>query len=354
MRGDMVSLRLFGHNIVILNSAEAASDLLDKRSALYSDRYCPPMVKEPTFSMASSMFRLAYGYRLKDAQDPFYVNARLALHRLQEAAMFTTLNYVPEWMPGASWKNVARRWRIEKQKALNEPYEWTKTQIAAGTSEPSIIGALLQDHSLTSGLSAEEKDRRLKEIGMVFYAGGTDTSSNVLIVFIAAMVLYPEAQAKAQAEIDETLGRAVLPTMSDYDRLPYVNKLITEVLRWHPVLPTGLPHVCFQDDVYRGYEVKKGTIVFGNIWAISRDERIYEDPDTFDPDRFDDPGLPQAPVFGWGRRYTHMGFRKCPGLHYADYSLFITIASLLATFSFAKAKGKEAPKIEDSANSVVA
>ncbi|CAE6537345.1 unnamed protein product, partial [Rhizoctonia solani] len=132
--------------------------------------------------MASSMFRLAYGYRLKNVQDPFFVNARLALHHLQEAAMFTNffvnifpgLKYVPEWVPGAGWKNTATRWRIAKEKALNEPYEWTKTQIAAGVAEPSIIGALMQDHTLTSGLSEEEKDRRLKEIGMVFYAGGTD------------------------------------------------------------------------------------------------------------------------------------------------------------------------------------
>ncbi|CAE6537348.1 unnamed protein product, partial [Rhizoctonia solani] len=83
---------------------------------------------------------------------------------------------------------------------------------------------------------------------------------------------------------------------------------------------------------------------FGNI---CRDETVYEDPETFNPDRFEDPSVPQVSVFGWGRR-------KCPGLHYADYSLFITITSLLATFNFSKAKGKAAPKIEDSANTVVA
>ncbi|KAH7335722.1 cytochrome P450 [Rhizoctonia solani] len=419
LKSDIISLRLFGHNIVILNSSTAASDLLEKRSALYSDRYCPPMIEEPSlldwtsitptlgyndlwrhhrrilnnwlnsraviqfhrqqeeqthillkrlleifptsqpfdrakeeifFSMASSMFRLAYGYRLKNAQDPFFINARLTLHRLAEAAMFTnffvnvfpSLKYVPTWMPGTSWKRTARQWRADKEQALNGPYEWTKAQIAAGTPEPSIIGALLQGHALTSALAA----RDLATTKLTWTLGGTDTSSNALIAFIAAMVLHPEVQTKAQAEIDTTLGSTVLPTMSDRDRLPYVNKLIVEVLRWRPILPTALPHMCFQDDVYRGYEIKKGTIVLGNIWAISRDEVTYQDPDVFNPDRFEDPNLPEAPVFGWGRR-------KCPGIHYADYSLFINIASLLATFTFSKIQGKEAPKIEDSANSAI-
>lgn len=46
--GDIIFLQLFGYNIIVLNSARAASDLLDKRSALYSDRFCPPMIKDPT------------------------------------------------------------------------------------------------------------------------------------------------------------------------------------------------------------------------------------------------------------------------------------------------------------------
>jgi cytochrome P450 len=58
--------------------------------------------------------------------------------------------------------------------------------------------------------------------------------------FIAAMVIYPEAQAKAQAELDSVIGYATrLPTMSDESHLPYVRNLILEVLRWLPIGPTG-------------------------------------------------------------------------------------------------------------------
>jgi cytochrome P450 len=53
------------------------------------------------------------------------------------------------------------------------------------------------------------------------------------------MVLYPEVQRKAQAEIDAVVGRDRLPDFRDRPLLPYVSAILEEALRWHPVLPLG-------------------------------------------------------------------------------------------------------------------
>ncbi len=53
------------------------------------------------------------------------------------------------------------------------------------------------------------------------------------------MLLYPDIQAKAQAEIDAVIGSDRLPRFDDRDHLPYVNALALEVIRWHTVAPTG-------------------------------------------------------------------------------------------------------------------
>jgi len=54
------------------------------------------------------------------------------------------------------------------------------------------------------------------------------------------MTLYPEVQRKAQAEIDRVVGNSRLPDYSDQDKLPYVDAVLKEVLRWHPVTPLGM------------------------------------------------------------------------------------------------------------------
>lgn len=101
----------------------------------------------------------------------------------------------------------------------------------------------------------------------------------------------------------------------------------SEVLRWRPISPSGVPHVLTQDDMYEGHLIPKGTVVFENIWAISRDETEYKDPDRFFPERFlgnkfgtqvaddgnDDLRKPSY-AFGGGRRV-------CPGQYLAQNSL---------------------------------
>ena len=53
------------------------------------------------------------------------------------------------------------------------------------------------------------------------------------------MVLNPEVQAKAQAEIDRVVGKDRLPNFDDRLELPYVEAILRETLRWHPVAPFG-------------------------------------------------------------------------------------------------------------------
>ena len=84
------------------------------------------------------------------------------------------------------------------------------------------------------------------------------------------MTLWPAVQARAQAELDTVLGQSFtrLPTIADRTRLPYTTALVIEILRWNPAAPLGLAHRLTQDDVYRGYRIPKGTIVWASIWYI--------------------------------------------------------------------------------------
>ncbi|KAF8750776.1 cytochrome P450 family [Rhizoctonia solani] len=388
LKSDIVYLSLLGHEIVVLNSSKAASELLDKRSASYSDRFCPLIITdqdlwenqarallrrltgvsaeghrfdnlkdEVVFSMTSSIFQLAYGYTAKEKPDPYFDAAHESDHNAARAAMITTfyvnifpfLNYIPEWIPGTGWKRTIRAWRKQKDYALDAPFRWTQDQVRQGTNADSIIADLLQDHSITSGLSVEERDIRLKELGHVLFSGGTDTTALLVLSFVAAMVLNPDVQAKAQQEIDLALGSGVAAMETRTPIGTYLAdslRFLIGVFKMMFTVDTGYLRVplCYWFD---GTHLDELMHIFR---AITRDESVYVDPEKFNPDRFLDPDVPHAPAFGWGRR-------KCPGIHFGEASLFITIASLLATFTFSKRKDSSGddiePVIENTSDSIL-
>jgi cytochrome P450 len=109
-------------------------------------------------------------------------------------------------------------------------------------------------------------------------------------MFFAAWVADPnDWVAKARLELDAVCGHNAerLPSFEDWDRLPYMQAVIKETLRWRPnVNPTGFPHALTQDDQYEGYVLPEGTVVTINNWALSLDPKEYSEPTKFHPDRF--------------------------------------------------------------------
>ena len=107
-----------------------------------------------------------------------------------------------------------------------------------------------------------------------------------------AMTLFPEVQRKAQVEIDAIVGPDRLPTLSDRQSLPYMEALLKEIHRWHPIahlgkplyhlsmrlslVKTGVPHRTSEDDIHNGYYIPKGSLVFANIWWVTYISRLPE------------------------------------------------------------------------------
>ena len=117
---------------------------------------------------------------------------------------------------------------------------------------------------------------------------GTPTGQVVATIsaFILAMVLFPDAQHKAQEEIDRVVGPGRLPNFTDREHLPYLSALYKELLRWHIIGPMGntsfhqslrlaishvnpgIPHSATQDDWYGDYFIPKGSLVMSNLWRV--------------------------------------------------------------------------------------
>ncbi|KAN0126201.1 O-methylsterigmatocystin oxidoreductase [Lactarius tabidus] len=142
----------------------------------------------------------------------------------------------------------------------------------------------------------------------------------------------------------QVVSRDRLPTIKDRSRLPYVEAICKELLRWQMVVPLGVPHASTEDDIYRGFFIPKGSIIITNSWGILHNPDLYPDPETFNPERFlnkdgtfrDDPTISLA--FGGGKRI-------CPGRHLVDAALFIVTASVLSAFDVTKARDENGHEI---------
>ncbi|KAK7447390.1 hypothetical protein VKT23_014100 [Stygiomarasmius scandens] len=202
---------------------------------------------------------------------------------------------------------------------------------------------------------SEEEVWHIKGVAGTAYLAGGDTTYTTLRVFFLVMTLNPQIQKKAQDEIDRVLGmdnKGVnrLPDIEDREKLPFVECVLQETLRFCPVVSMdmghlpGIPHRSLEDDIYKGMFIPKGSIVFANARGMSLDERIYSEPRIFNPMRFMpvEKGGKGEPYFigGWG-----FGRRICPGRHLADTELWLAIATILATLDIRRAKDEDGNEI---------
>ncbi|KAJ7167132.1 cytochrome P450 [Mycena filopes] len=301
---------------------------------------------------------ITYGIQVRQKHDPYIDLAEEVMHTFSLAVVpgaflvdtFPLLKHVPDWIPGAGFKRKAKQWRKTTRQLLDLPFAETERRMEMGTAPPSFTSLnlrALRDTAATHPVKGYP-ELVVKNSAANMYAGGSDTTVGALGSFVLAMLANPGAQTTAQAELDAVLGAGHLPDFADQASLPYVSALVKEVLRWKPVGPLAVPHAISVEDEYQGYRIPAGSIVLVNVWALLHDEAIYPDAHAFKPERFLVDGKlnpaicdPETLAFGFGRRI-------CPGLHLATSSLWLTVASILSTFTITKALDADGNELEPS------
>ncbi|KAJ7931077.1 cytochrome P450 [Mycena leptocephala] len=362
---DIIHLNVLGMSVIVLSSLGARETLLQKRT--YSDRqpmlidlmgwgfnFGIPQIVEVTnallrrlldapdafmahFRMMTGEFvmSVAYGIDVRSSDDPYIYLARDALHSFNNT--FPIIKHVLRWLPGAGFKRYA---------------EGRKLARACWGSPPALF-TYESSHALENSDTLFYQERHVQATAATMYIGGADTSVSSFGTFVLAMLANPEAQRKAQAEIDCITGGKVLPGFDDNGRLPYITVIVQEILCWkncclYSLLP-AVPRFLVEEDEYRGYRLPAGSLGIPNTWAILHGEFniMYPDPYVFNPDRFLLDGelhpagtLPEV-AFGYGRRV-------CPGRYIATSKLWIVVASVLAAFDIRKATDKQGNIVEPS------
>ena len=202
----------------------------------------------------------------------------------------------------------------------------------------------------------ESTSVQLRDDLMTMLIAGHETTAAVLTWALFELSQQPELIAKVQKEIDEVVGDRD-PTFEDLKDLQMVRLCISESLRMYPEPPL-LIRRALEDDVLpkggAGFETKitRGTDIFLAIYNIHRSAEFWENPDTFDPERFLRPfNNPMRPDWaGFNPVLTSLypnevhsdyayltfgaGSRKCVGDQFALMEAVITLTMVLRRFNF--------------------
>ncbi|KAG6853456.1 hypothetical protein C0991_004243 [Blastosporella zonata] len=248
-------------------------------------------------STSSNILTATYGWpRLTDEHIPLVKRIHAHTARLSNACipgtsmvdLFPMLNYLPAWM--AKWKRDALDWHQRESEMFEGFNAGVATKMAEGGAPHSFVTSLIETKD-RNGLTSKEA----AWLAGIMFSAGAETTTASVAAFLLAMIHYPDIMRKAQAQIDEVVGRDRVPTFADRPQLPYIRALVKELLRWRPAGPMG---------------------------------RLL-------------------------REISLPTIRTCVGVTFANQSLFIDFALLLWTFNIEKARDDQGNEITPSLTDVV-
>ncbi|CAI9770300.1 unnamed protein product [Fraxinus pennsylvanica] len=187
----------------------------------------------------------------------------------------------------------------------------------------------------------------IKHILMDLFLGSTDTVPSTVEWAMAELLRNPKKMSKAKSELSDVIGEHGVIQESDISKLSYLQAVVKEIHRLHPVAPLLVPHKAEADVEINGYIIPKKAQILVNTWASSRDSNIWSSPDSFMPERFLDCKIDyngqdfKFIPFGSGRR-------MCPGLALAHRVVHVMLATLIHNFDWRLEEGLKPEEIDMS------
>ncbi|XP_030537799.1 cytochrome P450 81Q32-like [Rhodamnia argentea] len=290
------------------------------------------------------MMRMVAGKRYYGEKSEEFEEARKFKEIVADTFQLSGATNMVDFLPVLKWldMNSTERKQVilqeKRDRFLQNLIEEQRSTRRLSTSEAAsrtMIGVLL------SRQEAEPEyytDGIIRGMIQVMLTAGTDTSAGTMEWALSLLLNNPEALAKAQAEIDAYTGRDRLIEESDLAELPYLQGIVTETLRMYPAAPLIPPHESSEECTVGGFQVRRGTMLLVNIWAIQNDPKLWAEPGKFMPERFQ--GLGIESNLGFTMSPFGAGRRRCPGEALANRMVSLALGTLIQCFDW-KRTGEE-------------
>jgi cytochrome P450 len=236
----------------------------------------------------------------------------------------TKLIKLPKWIP------TPFNLKMNKNRALLDKliYDIIAERRRTGTKEDDLLTMLMEVEDADT--AERMTDKQLRDEVITIFLAGHETTANAMSFAMYLMAKNPEAARRIGAEAREALSGGEL-TFEAVNKLEYTTRAVKEIMRLYP--PAWIiGREATKDDVMGEYLIRKGDTLMLFPYLTHRDERYWENPLSFDPDRFLPERMKDKP------RYAYFPFgggaRLCIGNNFAMMEMQIILALICSRFDF--------------------
>ena len=283
-----------------------------------------PLMMKITFAMVG---RSLFGARLKD-EDIDLIS--LAISTVQEFMVRQTIQpYLNPWFAVSG--ELRRHWELRNRAfGVLREYLQRRRQEAPGHD----LLQILMDARYSDGHGMS--DELILSESMQLLVAGHETSSNALSWFLYLLSSRPDCVERVRQEFDAVLGDRPL-SYSDVPKFEFTTQLIMEALRLYPPF-WMVDRMALADDRAGDLDIPRGSTVVVFIYGAHHSPQYWEDPETFDQERFSQAKEKRHTPF------AHLPFgagpRGCIGGNYAMLQMLMILSVLLRKYDFSLLPGQ--------------
>ncbi len=244
----------------------------------------------------------------------------------------------PRWMP-KFFRKSTKKSAARIRKLILELTQSRLADINAGTAPNDLATKIMTTKDPVTGQTFDLNE--MVDQVAIFFLAGHETSASALAWTLYLLAMDQEAQTRAATDAQELLANGPLQ-FSDLSKLKYTRDVFRETLRLFPPVPM-MVRENQEEQIFRERKIKKGAQIVLSPWHLQRHERLWENPDAFDPDRW------SAPEGKESQRNAYMPFstgpRVCTGAGFAMIEGVVLLGKILAEYQFEIVREKPAVPI---------
>ena len=287
--------------------------------------------EEMSHAAADVIFRTLFSIPIEHQTAQAVFHEFRAYQRTQPILNLAAFLPLPRWFPRLHRRATLRS--AAKIRALITAMTTARSaQIIAGTAPDDLATKIMQTADPQTGQRFDTEE--MVDQVAIFFLAGHETSASALAWALYLLATHPEAQDRVADEA------ASLPDQADFAALSclkFTRDVFRETLRLYPPVPMMVRENT-GPETFRNRSIAPGAQIVLSPWHLHRHERLWPNPDGFDPDRWSrDENKPCA-------RDAYMPFstgpRVCPGAGFAMVEGPLLLAHLIRAYQFQPMTGE--------------